>query len=271
MTTMGQSQQEAHRPTRSLVTPKITLNIGHWNVRSMYRSGTTAQIAREMENYQLDILGISECRWTGANKVKLATGQTLLYSGDAQLHEGGVAIMMNQEASKSLMEWTPVSKSIITARFYSKYRKVTVIQVYAPHNERDVEEKNSFYQELQDVLDSCNRNDILIVLGDFNAKVGDNNNGYERTMGIHGLGIQNDNGERLCEFCQLNGLVITGTLFPHKKIHKATWVSPDGKTRNQIDHLLISGQWRSSVMDSRVQRGADVNSDHYLVRTKIKL
>jgi hypothetical protein len=69
----------------------------------------------------------------------------------------------------------------------------------------------------------------------------------------------------------MNGLVITGTLFPHKDIHKATWVSADGRVKNQIDHLLISGQWRSSVLDSRVQRGADVNSDHYLVRTRIRL
>ena len=101
--------------------------------------------------------------------------------------------------------------------------------------------------------------------------VGSDNSGYERSMGIHGLGSQNENGERLCEFCEINGLVITGTLFPHKDIHKATWTSANGRVCNQIDHLLISGQWRSSVLDTRVQRGADVNSDHYLVKTRIKL
>ena len=61
----------------------------------MFRIGTTAQIAREMDFYKLDLLGISECRWTGANKVKLASEQTLIYSGDEQLHEGGVAIMIS--------------------------------------------------------------------------------------------------------------------------------------------------------------------------------
>ena len=90
-------------------------------------------------------------------------------------------------------------------------------------------------------------------------------------MGIHGLGMQNENAEKLCEFCQSNGLVITGTLFPHKDIHKATWTSADGRTHNQIDHLMISGKWRSSVMDTRVQRGADASSDHYMVKTRLKI
>ena len=201
--------------------------------------------------------------------MKLASGQTVIYSGDEELHEGGVAIMMSQQVVKSLMEWTPINKRIITARFYTRYRRMTVIQVYAPHNEREDEEKEQFYQELQETLDGCNKNDILIVMGDFNAKAGSDNNGYEKTMGVPGLGTQNDNGERLCEFSQMNGLVITGTLFPHKDIHKATWISADGRTRNQIDHFLISGQWRTSVLDTRAQRGADVNSDHYLVRTRI--
>ena len=203
----------------------------------MYRGGAAAQIAREMEGYKLDILGISECRWTGAGKVKLNSGHSVIYSGNETVHEGGVAIMMNQQAERSLMEWTPVNKRMITARFYSKFRKVSIIQVYAPHNEREDEAKDQFYQELQEVVDGCNKNDIIIVMGDLNAKVGADNKGYERAMGPHGIGVQNNNGGRLCEFCMINGLVITGTLFPHKDIHKATWVSPDGNVRNQIDHL----------------------------------
>ncbi|XP_061163118.1 craniofacial development protein 2-like [Saccostrea echinata] len=114
-TTRGESLREALRPTRSLVTPQQTLTIGHWNVRTIYRGGASAQIAREMEGYQLDILGISECRWTGARRMRLASGQTVIYRGDEELHEGGVAIMISQQAVKSLMEWTPISKRIITA------------------------------------------------------------------------------------------------------------------------------------------------------------
>ena len=77
--------------------------------------------------------------------------------------------------------------------------------------------------------------------------------------------------KRLVDFCGLNKLVATGTIFPHRQIHKETWVSPDGQTKNQIDHVLVSRQHRTSVGDTRVIRGADIASDHQLVRTKIQL
>ena len=68
--------------------------------------------------------------------------------------------------------------------------------------------------------------------------------------------------------------VIGVTVFPHKTTHKTTWVSPDGKTENQIDHLTIGRKWRRSLLDVRVRRGADAASDHHLVvamlRTKLK-
>ena len=102
------------------------------------------------------------------------------------------------------------------------------------------------------------------------GKVGNNSSGIERVMGKHGLGsIRDGNGERLIELCNFNGLVITGTLFPHKD--KQTWVSPDGKTVNQIDHTRINTKFRPSVMDTRAFRSADMGSNHYLVRTTIKL
>ena len=108
-------------------------------------------------------------------------------------------------------------------------------------------------------------------MGDVNAKVGDDNEGYEHIIGRNGVGERNDNGERLVDFCGLNNLVVTGTIFPHKLIHKHTWTYPGGKTKNQIDHVLVSRQHRTSVMDTRAMRGAYIASDLQLVRSKIKL
>jgi hypothetical protein len=90
-------------------------------------------------------------------------------------------------------------------------------------------------------------------------------------MGQHGLGQINDNGERFADFCATNKLAIGGTLFPHKRIHKTTWISPDHTTENQIDHMCISKRFRRTLQDVKVRRGADINSDHHLVVARLKL
>ena len=76
---------------------------------------------------------------------------------------------------------------------------------------------------LQGVIDGVARKDLILLLGDFNAKVGSNNTGFE--TGKHGLGETSDNGELFADFCSFNKLVIRGSVFPHKKVHKVTWVS----------------------------------------------
>ena len=90
-------------------------------------------------------------------------------------------------------------------------------------------------------------------------------------MGRYGSGIINENGESLVGFCTTDNLVIGGTLFPHREIHKITWCSPNGRDRNQIDHLIINGKWRSSLRDVKVRRAADIGSDHHLVTACLKL
>ena len=94
--------------------------------------------------------------------------------------------------------------------------------------------------ELQETVDGCNKNDIIIVMGDLNAKVGKENTGYERTIDVNDLGNMNISGERLLEILQTEWISHHRNTLPHKDIHKATWDSPDGKLRNQIDHLMIS-------------------------------
>ncbi|CAG2197112.1 Craniofacial development protein 2 [Mytilus edulis] len=160
---------------------------------------------------------------------------------------------------------------VITARFDTKFQKTTIIQVYSPTNNADEEEKDDFYNSLQTTVNSVPKRDILMILGDLNAKVGKDRTGREREMGPNGIGEMNENGEIFADFCAVNSLVIGGTLFPHKNCHKVTWVSPNGVTENQIDHIAISQRWRSSLQDVRNKRGADIASDHHLIIAKIQL
>nr|XP_022322883.1 craniofacial development protein 2-like [Crassostrea virginica] len=145
-------------------------------------------------------------------------------------------------------------------RLKAKCQNFTIIQCYAPTNDADEEDTDNFYERLQLTLNNTPKRDIKIVMGDLNAKIGNNNKNRERIMGKHGIGEMNENGLKLVEFCEANELVIGGSLFPHKNIHKTTWESPDGKTKNQIDHIMINQRWRSSLQDVRVMRGADCKS-----------
>ena len=101
-----------------------------------------------------------------------------------------------------------------------------MVQAHALTNDPMDEEKDELYNQVQDTVSSCNRNDMIVVMQDLNAKVGNNR---EEVMGKFGVGVMNEIGERLCDFCSANGFVITETIFPHKDIHKLTWRSPDGR------------------------------------------
>ena len=111
---------------------------------------------------------------------------------------------------------------------------------------------------------------MKILLGDFNAKVG-RENIFKLTIGNESLHHNsNDNGVRIVNFATSKNLVVKSTMFPHRDIHKHTWTSPDGKTHNQIDHILIDRRRQSSILDVRSFRGADCDTDHYLVVAKVR-
>ncbi|GFR65877.1 craniofacial development protein 2 [Elysia marginata] len=131
------------------------------------------------------------------------------------------------------------------------------------------EDKDEFYSQLQGGLSSVPKHDILMVLGDVNSKVGNNNNGFERNMGKHGLELRYDSGQRFLNLCVENYLIIGGTFFKRKKIHKETWNFPEGITRNQINLMAINLRRRSA----RAIGGGDIGSGHNLVlgRLKVKL
>lgn len=119
-------------------------------------------------------------------------------------------------------------------------------------------------------MDGCPRHDIKMALGDFNAQVGQEKLYYPAIGGHSMHTASNDNGRRLINFAAAKDMVIGSTVFPHKRIHKATWRSPDGTTQNQIDHLLICARYKSSLLDVRSYRGANIDSDHYLVIAKVR-
>ena len=161
------------------------------------------------------------------------TGEMILYSGheeeDAH-HTEGVAFMLSHEAQNALISWEAAGPRIIYASFKTKKEniKLNIIQCYAPTNDKDEETREDVYNKLQTLCDKLKENDMTILMGDLNAKIGSDNSGYEEVMGRQRLGKMNENGEMLADFCAFNNMIIGGSVFPHRRIHKATWVSHAG-------------------------------------------
>ena len=131
---------------------------------------------------------------------------------------------------------------MISVRFQGKVSHITVIQVYAPTGNTGEAEVERFYEDLQDLLELTLKKDVLSIIGDWNAKVGS-----QETPGVtgkFGLGIQGEAGQRLIE----NALIIANTLFQQHKRRLYTWTSLDGQQQNQIDSMLCSQRWRSSML-----------------------
>ena len=224
MTDVNQTLQGVGTSRVDSLKPKEKTRIACWNVRTLYQTGKLAQVLREFQNYRLDILGVCEARWTGRGQRTLISGHTILYSGRSDdQHTEGVALIMSRKMEKTLIEWKPAGSRLLKASFNSKYTNLTVIVCYAPTEDAEEADKDAFYDQLQAVTDEVPTHNLLMVLGDLNARPGSNNTGRDRVMGKYGIGTINDNGERLCHFCDENDMVIGGTLFEHKDIHKTTW------------------------------------------------
>ena len=140
---------------------KSTFRIGYCNVRTMHQIGKCAQVCSEMKNYDLDILGVSECRWTNAGKQLLFNENLhIIYSGrNDDQHSEGVAILMTHRAEGSLISWQPVNERIITVRYPSKYFKLSVIQCYVQTNDNTDAQKHSFYNLLTDTISKIPNHD----------------------------------------------------------------------------------------------------------------
>ena len=157
---------------------------------------------------------------------------------------------------------------MISLCFQGKPFNITAIQVSAPTSNTEEAEVEQFYEDLQD-LELTPKKDVLFIIGDWNAKVGS-----QETPGVtgkFGLGVWNEAGQRLIEFCQENTLVIANTLFQQHKGRLYTWTSLDGQYQNQIDYILCSQRWRSSIQSANTRPGADCGSGHELLIAKFRL
>jgi len=181
-----------------------------------------------------DILGISKLKWTGMGEFN-SDDHYIYYCGQESLRRNGVAIMVNKRVQNAVLGCNLKNDRMISVHFQGKPFNITVIQVYAKTSNAEEAEVEWVYEDLQDLLELTLKKDVLFIIGDWNAKVGSQET--PGGTGKFGLGIQNEGGQRLIEFCQENALVIANTLFQQHKRRLYTWTTPEGQHRNQIPYL----------------------------------
>ena len=220
-----------------------------------------------MNKMKLDILEIVETRWTNNGKTRRDT-YTIIYSG-GQEHKHEVGIMMKNGIAKTMIGYWAISNRVITMKLQGKPFDISLIQVCAPTQDYSDEDIEQFYEEIQQAIKYTNSNEVLLVMGDFNAKVG--MEAMEDVVGKFGIGNRNERGDRLIEFCQINNLTISNKWFQHHPRKLYTWKRRGDIVRNQIDYIMIKKRSRNNVKLAKAYLGVDINSDHNLVVIKLKV
>ena len=289
------------------------LSVGCWNMRTLVESegpietsvarpnsrGVTVDrkaslMVQELKKYGVSVTGISETKWFG-QAVYQVEGYTILHSGrsvpvESPLHRNeGVGIVLDPALAAAWKaageDWSAVSSRVVRARFKMGREQVdgartptyiTVVSVYAPTFRAPVEEKEKFYSDLQDTLDGVSEQDLLLIVGDLNARVGSTEWGgssvsWPGVRGVHGAGKVNEAGAELLSFCALNELTIMNTHFKKNNIHKFTWQHPGSKQWHCIDYIIVRQKQRRLCRDVGVVRCADCWTDHKLLCARISI
>ena len=254
----------------------MSLKIASYNVRTLNGAGKLEQINKGCSSFNINIMAIQEHRqifkeqeikfeWT-QNKQHL-----FVLASASQEGQGGVGFILDQNSASSLKDVKKVTSRIIVAYFYGN-PQLTIVAVYAPTDCADDREKDSFYDKLRDTLNNIPPHNVVITLGDFNARIGSDS--HQTSPHIIGKYVfhtdTNDNGQRMIDICENFNLRPAFSRFPHRKGRLWTWEHPSG-ARAQLDHILIRGKWLNSLHNCRAFDTIEIDSDHRVVCANFKL
>lgn len=216
----------------------LALTLASWNVRTLLDNTKadrperrTALVAKELARYKVDIAALSETRLPDKGQLtEIGGGYTFFWSGrnSEERREAGVGFAIKTEHLKKLASVPEgLSDRLMKVQLpLGGRRNATLISAYAPTMTNPEEIKDKFYEELEALITTVPQSDKLIVLGDFNARVGTDHQAWGRVIGKHGVGKCNSNGLLLLRTCAMHDLAITNTMFRLPNRNKTSWMHP---------------------------------------------
>ena len=257
------------------------LSVASWNVRTLLdtkraSARPTAVVSRELARYNIDIAALSETRVLGDSVIEeVAGGYTFFLKGkpegDKCYHGVGYAIWSKLVQNLEGKYPAGINERLMTMSLPLQNSELFIISAYAPTLGQCDETKEQFYNTLSDVIKNVPSSQKLLLLGDFNARVGRDYSNWEHVIGKHGIGRENSNGTLLLSLCSQHNLIITNTIFQQATRHKTTWMHPGTKKWHMIDYAITRQRDVKDVHHTRAMCGSCTWSDHRLIKCKLAL
>ena len=242
------------------------------NLQDISDARKTAVINNELKRLNVDIAALQETRLADSGTLK-EKDYTFFWQGKSseEHRQHGVGFAVKNSLLNKVEPGSNGSERILTLRLNATEGPVTLISAYAPTLSASPEIKDEFYERLSSTLSSIPSTEQVVLLGDFNARVGSDSDSWPTCLGQFGVGKMNENGQRLLEFCTYHGLCITNSFFKTKFLHKVSWRHPRSKHWHQLDLILVRRAAIKTILHTRSYHSADCDTDHSLVCCKIKL
>lgn len=243
----------------------LNLKICTYNARSLSSRVRMLELDIAIEKINWDIIGLAEIKRKGCN-IEEHKEYIFCYIGETEgMH--GVGFLIRKTFKTNIVSFVGISERVGLLKMSFKNVPLSIIQVYAPTESSSEEEIEKFYMDIQKAQEQADK--TLLVIGDFNAKIGYPKHEEHMIMGRHGYGQRNSRGERLIQYAYENKLSVMNTYFKKRNSRKWTWISPDQNTKNEIDFILSYNP--KVITNLEVLNRINFPSDHRMVRCSLNL
>ncbi|KAK3512376.1 hypothetical protein QTP70_007443 [Hemibagrus guttatus] len=231
-------------------------------------TGKGRELADMMERRKVDILCVQETRWKGSKTRSIGAGFKLFYYG-VDSKRNGVGVVLKEEFVRNVLEVKRVSDRVMSLKLEIEGVMLNVVSGYAPQIGCELEEKERFWSELDEVMESIPTGERVVIGADFNGHIGEGNTGDEEVMGKFGVKERNLEGQMVVDFAKRMEMGVVNTYFQKREEHRVTYKS--GGRRTQVDYILCRRGNLKEISDCKVVVGESVARQHRMVVCRMTL